>query len=308
MPASLSDILATLNQLRDELPEIVARAKFTPKQIAILSGLSDISERLGVIQAGEFRAGNGIEPGHGFSGARLSYPGLTYNSVIFFLTALLNDTPHLGLSLDGDIAAGTDISAPATTSLRFFPIDETYNGEAMGAGDLLIGGGAAGKPNILWDASAGELKFRNGTTVMNKISGTSSLYSVGASVRDNSVTLPIGITTVSFDSPAIYDDANFWSASNPTRLTIPYTGEYSLAGLIQFGNASTTGDRACQLYVDGIVNDPFFDIKAAGADPTYMSFYVEKPFTAGQYLEFKMGQSSAAELSGTADVKIRKVR
>ena len=69
------------------------------------------------------------------------------------------------LDVDGNILAGSNIGAPATTALSLFAVAQTYNGESVGAGDLLIGDNSANKANILWDISAGRLLFRTGTTV-----------------------------------------------------------------------------------------------------------------------------------------------
>ena len=63
MTASLDSIQSILEQIRRDLPLLVQNSQITPVQIVTGEGLSDISKRLGLIQAGEFRAGNGVEPG-----------------------------------------------------------------------------------------------------------------------------------------------------------------------------------------------------------------------------------------------------
>ena len=62
---------------------------------------------------------------------------------------------------------GSDVSEPGTTAIAIFGVAQTYNAEALGAGDLLIGDNSTNIANILWDKSAGRLYFRSGKTVNN---------------------------------------------------------------------------------------------------------------------------------------------
>ena len=71
---------------------------------------------------------------------------------------------------DGDFKTGNDLASAATTSLAVFSVAQTYNYELMGAGDLLLGDNSSLKANILWDASAGQILFRTGTTTEGYIS------------------------------------------------------------------------------------------------------------------------------------------
>lgn len=69
--------------------------------------ISQISNNAGLFMAGEFRAGNGVEPGNGFTGGRYGYPGFTYGGTTYFLVGVSNDVIQVGLSLtDGKIYAG----------------------------------------------------------------------------------------------------------------------------------------------------------------------------------------------------------
>ena len=85
------------------------------------------------------------------------------------------------LQPDGDIFIGEDVSAPATTNFAIFTNAQAYNGEAMAAGDFLIGDNSAAKANMFWDKSDGELEFRGGQTMQVKI-GTSGAVTFGAGV------------------------------------------------------------------------------------------------------------------------------
>lgn len=106
--------------------------------------------------AGEFRAGNSIEPGKGFTGVRINEDGVR---------AFNTDAQTVGIEVDGDAFFGSDISSAASTGISIFSEDQTYNGESVGAGDVLLGDNTSTKANILWDKSAGQFYFRLGTTV-----------------------------------------------------------------------------------------------------------------------------------------------
>jgi len=94
---------------------------------------------------------------------------------------------------------GSAVDAPSTTALVVFHSAQTYNGEAMGAGDVLLGDNSAGKANILWDKSAGRLHFRGGTTLQGYIETDGAVVFGAGSVRlDNSgFSLLEGDTTTS---------------------------------------------------------------------------------------------------------------
>lgn len=64
------------------------------------SQLSDISDDLGLITSGEFRVGNGNEPGDGFSGVRIAYPPMTYSSMEWNIVGINNDVIQFGLNSD----------------------------------------------------------------------------------------------------------------------------------------------------------------------------------------------------------------
>jgi hypothetical protein len=82
-------------------------------QQAISSGrvptprVSDLTRELGLMRSGEFRTGNGVTPGDGFTGGRYGWPGFTYDATTYFLVGVENDVLQVGLSLaDGKIYAG----------------------------------------------------------------------------------------------------------------------------------------------------------------------------------------------------------
>jgi hypothetical protein len=105
--ASINEIQALVEQIKADLPLLVQRSQIAPRQIVVGTGLSDISERLGLVQAGEFRTGNGLEPGLGFSGVRIGYPAFVYENDTWNIVGVNNDVMQIGIrSSDGKLVAG----------------------------------------------------------------------------------------------------------------------------------------------------------------------------------------------------------
>ena len=105
--ASLDEVLQVLTRIEEQLPTLVQKMQISPVQIVVGEGLSDISRRLGLIQAGEFRTGNGLEPGSGFSGVRIGYPAFTYASEAWNVAGVNNDVIQVGIrASDGKLIAG----------------------------------------------------------------------------------------------------------------------------------------------------------------------------------------------------------
>jgi hypothetical protein len=105
--ASLSEIQAIVQQIHQDLPALIQRARINPQQVVLIEGIADLSKRLGLIQAGEFRAGNDKEPGFGFTGGRFGYPGFDYGGTNYFLAGVSNDVLQVGMALaSGKIIAG----------------------------------------------------------------------------------------------------------------------------------------------------------------------------------------------------------
>lgn len=61
--------------------------------------LDEITTDMGTILAGEFRSGNGVEPGSGFTGVRMMYPGVEHGSETYNLAGELLDVLQFGLRL-----------------------------------------------------------------------------------------------------------------------------------------------------------------------------------------------------------------
>ncbi len=107
MTVGLEDILNALEVLTREVEALPTKLLIKAGQIVVWGGLSDISEQLGLIRAGEFRAGNQNDIGRGFSGMRISYPPMTYNGENWNLVGVENDTLQFGVrAQDGKLFAG----------------------------------------------------------------------------------------------------------------------------------------------------------------------------------------------------------
>lgn len=105
MAATLDEIKKLIDELRRDIIEYVNTRISAAKQIRTVAGLSDISERLGLIRSGEFRSGNNKEPGYGFSGVRIAYPPMTYNEDQWNIAGVENDKLQFGLSSETGAAS-----------------------------------------------------------------------------------------------------------------------------------------------------------------------------------------------------------
>lgn len=77
------------------------------------------------------------------------------------------------------------------------------------------------------------------------------LSELGARVfRNSNQSIPNSTGTPIIFSGARYDNGSFWSASNPTRLTVSVAGKYLIGGVLDFGT-STTGNRAATIRLNG---------------------------------------------------------
>lgn len=109
---TIQDVLNILGQIIKEVDRLPSRIKIAANQVTVVTGLSDVSKRLGLVTAGEFRVGNDKEPGFGFSGVRIGYPSFSYSSLNWNVAGVNNDTLQFGLnSDDGKAYAGGGVIA-----------------------------------------------------------------------------------------------------------------------------------------------------------------------------------------------------
>jgi hypothetical protein len=107
MTTTLDSLLHKVEEVAFTLEHLNAEIVIGPQQVTIVQGLSDIDENLGIVLAGEFRAGNGNVPGDSFSGVRIAYPGMTYNSEVWHIAGVNDDVLQFGLrASDGVALAG----------------------------------------------------------------------------------------------------------------------------------------------------------------------------------------------------------
>lgn len=97
MSATIESIETTLNEIRDLAQQLLQRVIISGQQVHVTEGVSEISERLGIMTAGEFRTGIN-EPNYGFSGVRMRYPSMTYDGQEWNLVGVNNDVLEFGLS------------------------------------------------------------------------------------------------------------------------------------------------------------------------------------------------------------------
>jgi hypothetical protein len=117
------------------------------------------------------------------------------------------------LATDGDVFAGSNLGAAATTAFAVFANAQTYNGEAVGAGDVLLGDNSAGKINLLWDMGEGDVLLRRGTSTRIKLDGSTDIITVG---DDSSKHLTVSPT-----------DVRLWDGANAL---VQLTGSYLVLG------------------------------------------------------------------------------
>lgn len=97
-------------------------------------------------------------------------------------------------------------------------------------------------------------------------------------------------TAISFDS-ARYNNGTLWSASNPTRLTIPVAGKYLIGGCLQWQNA-TTGDRIAALSLNGSTGIA----SQAGTGLIRINLFSVWDCAANDYIELVARQESGSSI------------
>ena len=104
-------------------------------------------------------------------------------------------------------------------------------------------------------------------------------------------------TAIVFDFEA-YDQGGYWSAGNPTRFTIPESGYYHVGGSALFDPSQTYTLQLLTIYRNGILahdNEWQNHPHATGQDANRSSMWlaIDFFFTAGQYIELRVGQTNA---------------
>lgn len=104
---SLAKFAQELENLTFAVQELSQSIRISGNQVIVTGGLSDISERLGLVRSGEFRSGNEQDPSKGFTGVRIGYPGFVYGTEIWNFAGVNNDVLQAGIrASDGKFLAG----------------------------------------------------------------------------------------------------------------------------------------------------------------------------------------------------------
>lgn len=114
-------------------------------------------------------------------------------------------------------------------------------------------------------------------------------------ITDNAVG---GAQAINFNSSIVETDpAGMYSTANPTRLTAPAKGFYSISGSASFaGNA--TGYRECSIGVNGIAIAGVRTLNTGASIPWYgIASVAAYPLDVGDYVELLVKQNSGASLS-----------
>jgi hypothetical protein len=148
-------------------------------------------------------------------------------TAIFELIKIYNGSVQSG-KIDGDIFLGEDLADPAKASFHVFSKAQVYNGESMGAGDLLLGDNSEGKPNIFWDASVPEIQMRSGELVLNRMSNGSSMSPRQTVLTTGQTTITHFLETTLYFTTEEIDDGGWHSnTTNTNRVTVDKAGVYS---------------------------------------------------------------------------------
>lgn len=114
--ATIDDVFLLLRDIESELTGLIAGARINPNQINI-NVLADLSHSLGTVTAGEFRTGNGLTPGGGFTGVRMAFPAMPYSiggSETWNIAGVANDVLKTGINAVTGLLYATDATIAGT--------------------------------------------------------------------------------------------------------------------------------------------------------------------------------------------------
>ncbi len=215
---------------------------------------------------------------------------------------------------DGDVSFGSNLSTPATTGFQIFSNAQNYNGEAMGAGDMLLGDNSANKPNILWDASVPGFLFRQGTVVMNYMSAL-ALIQAGAKasrLSGSPQTIAASVDTPIQFNEETYDDEIYINlGSDSTKITIPanYGGRYTVGFYTNILEATGTTGRSFAAWVryneaSTVCAAQLFPVAGNSAPMSSQDDYV---LNAGDYLKLHYEHNDSVSHTVFGNMWIRRV-
>lgn len=132
----IADLLKEIKRTVDSLP---TNLKVAAQQV-FASNLAQITPNAGLLTSGEFRTGNGKEPGQGFTGMRRAYPPMLYAGELWDDVAVNNDVLQDGVkATDGKrYFAGGD-AVLDSTGLNFNRLNYAFRQTATNEGNTRIG-------------------------------------------------------------------------------------------------------------------------------------------------------------------------
>ncbi len=119
---------------------------------------------------------------------------------------IMRGTTQLGRwNIGGDMFLGTAAGTAGSTHVSIFNTAQTWNSEAFGTGDMLLGDNTANVGNVLWQKSTGKVLFRSGVTTKAYVNtngaimwggGTGYLDNQGIWVNDASGSAAFGVSSI----------------------------------------------------------------------------------------------------------------
>lgn len=103
----------------------------------------------------------------------------------------------------------------------------------------------------------------------------------------------------------VWDDYGFWDSSQPTRVTIPVSGRYSIIVKPQFGR-NPNGQRFTYILKNGVMLSTADIRSPAGNYNTIFTFYGVYEFQAGDYIEVSLMQTSGEDVRVSAVITLER--
>ena len=260
MSDEIREIIRDLRQVLDLLQSKISDRTVSGAQVQVVEGLSDITEKLGLITAGEFRSGNGEKPGSGFTGMRMGYPAFVYDGESWHFVGINNDTLQFGVNAeDGKAYAGGGAVVLSEDGITIRGTSQLIRLEDSGR--ILKG-------TIYLDAS---------NNIVFNMEGGGDVKANGGDIRINNPATLGGDARVVFQIDGTTEASVYYSRN----------GEYLVLKV---------GDNTVRIYNDGSIGFPAVGTKPDYVDGLTKIYYYSDG--ADQLLQAR-GKSSATETEVT---------
>lgn len=182
-PPESGNFIARIEELERRVESLTTRTRS-------VNSLDEFAADLGMIQYGEFRSGNDREPGDGFSGSRIGYPGFLYNSEEYAWALVNEDVLEIGFSLtskkavfaSGNATIGAD--GIIINQMSYLIQHTATDGVTERTGSLGMWaepGGTAPQYGIAFNAPGGTELVTNGDASAGDTSGWTKTQTIGSS-------------------------------------------------------------------------------------------------------------------------------